>query len=174
MNKFRPFSVRGYHFFGEVDPGPLPLYLSSEIRRSLNGAFAAMPHRELRDRLGAPSSVSVSVRFVSDVQMRALNRQYRAKDKTTDVLSFSQIEAKLPPSVNLAFTTLGDIVVSVPCLRRQSVEYGNGMRAELQRLLVHGALHLLGLNHERSAKEAKVMFAIQAKALRSLTRGSLR
>src|SRR5262245_16312129 len=71
------------------------------------------------DRL--PAAVSeLSVVFTDDVEMRALNKEYRGKDKTTDVLSFSQIEGEVDPYQ----TMLGDLVISLPTAVRQAGEYG--------------------------------------------------
>jgi probable rRNA maturation factor len=69
--------------------------------------------------------------------MRALNRHYRGKDRTTDVLAF--------PGDGGA---LGDIVISVPYASREARRRGQGRAEELDRLLLHGYLHLLGYDHE--------------------------
>lgn len=86
--------------------------------------------------------------------MRTLNRRYRGKDKTTDVLSFSLREgafSHVQPDV------LGDIVIAVPTAARQAAEAGHSLGREIEFLLVHGLLHLLGYDHERSNDEAKRM-----------------
>jgi probable rRNA maturation factor len=69
--------------------------------------------------------------------MRALNRHYRRKDRTTDVLAF--------PGGGGA---LGDIVISLPYASREARRRGEGRAQELDRLLLHGYLHLLGYDHE--------------------------
>jgi probable rRNA maturation factor len=94
-----------------------------------------------------PESVTeLSVSFVSDDEMQQLNSQYRGKDRTTDVLSFSQLEGEedffgVP-------TVLGDLVVSLDTCKAQAVEYGVTEEQELLRLLIHGVLHLMGYDHE--------------------------
>jgi len=96
----------------------------------------------------------LSVLFVGDRAMRTLNRRYRGKDKTTDVLSFSLREgafSHVQPDV------LGDIVIAVPTAARQAAEAGHSLGREIEFLLVHGLLHLLGYDHERSNDEAKRM-----------------
>ena len=96
----------------------------------------------------------MSVLFVGDRAMRTLNRRYRGKDKTTDVLSFSLREgafSHVQPDV------LGDIVIAVPTAARQAAEAGHSLGREIEFLLVHGLLHLLGYDHERSNDEAKRM-----------------
>jgi len=80
----------------------------------------------------------VSVAFVGDRRMRALNRAYRGKDVPTDVLSF--------PSGERAF--LGDIVIATGVARRQARAAGHSFGTEARVLALHGLLHLLGYDHE--------------------------
>lgn len=88
---------------------------------------------------------SVTVRFVSDREMRRLNAAFRNIDKTTDVLSFPG-----GPEADGGGEApyLGDVVVSVPTARRQSAERGHGVERELRVLMLHGLLHCLGHDHE--------------------------
>jgi rRNA maturation RNase YbeY len=86
---------------------------------------------------------------VGDRRMRRLNRMYRKKDRTTDVLAFPMRESHNPYPL-----LLGDVVISVPTARRQAKESGRSLGDELAALLVHGVLHLCGYDHERSAREA--------------------
>ena len=94
----------------------------------------------------------VSIVLVGDKKIRELNRQYRKKDKVTDVLSFGDWQ-------NPVF--LGEIAISLPQIRRQAKEYGVEIKQELARILIHGVLHLTGLNHEKSKVEAAKMFRKQ-------------
>ncbi len=80
----------------------------------------------------------VSVYFCGERRMRTLNRRYRRKDRPTDVLSFPAGQGAL----------LGDIVISVPYAARQARRRRERPSAELDRLLLHGYLHLLGYDHE--------------------------
>jgi len=86
--------------------------------------------------------------------MRALNRRYRGIDHATDVLSFSQREGQFS---DLRPDILGDIVISVPTAVRQARERNHSLGREIERLLVHGLLHLLGYDHERGPTEARRM-----------------
>jgi probable rRNA maturation factor len=86
--------------------------------------------------------------------MRSLNRRYRGIDRTTDVLSFSQREGQF---ADIRSDILGDIVISVPAAVRQARELNHSLGHEIERLLVHGLLHLLGYDHERSPAEARKM-----------------
>jgi probable rRNA maturation factor len=109
----------------------------------------------------------VSVTFVDNEKIREINRDYRGKDKPTDVISFAleemgdgEIEivgAETPP-------VLGDIIISVPKAREQAEEYGHSFMRELGFLVVHGFLHLLGYDHE-TEEEEKEMFSKQEQIL---------
>ncbi len=105
--------------------------------------------------------LEVSVLFVNDAAMRRLNRLYRGIDRTTDVLSFPlQINKKwLLPDSDLL---LGDIVISLPRAKRQAKEYETTFYRELGRLLIHGLLHLLGYDHEKSGYQAVKMRRMEA------------
>jgi len=91
------------------------------------------------------SASDLSVAFVDDERMCELNRDWRGKDRPTDVLSFSQLEGEDMPGEAVL---LGDVVVSVDTLQRQAREGGWSDEEELVRLLLHGLLHLLGHDHE--------------------------
>jgi rRNA maturation RNase YbeY len=95
----------------------------------------------------------LSVVLVSDAEMRRLNRRWRGKDRATDVLSFAQREGAGGAPDGL----LGDVVISVDTARRQAGARGATLAREGDRLLVHGLLHLLGYDHERSPAEARRM-----------------
>lgn len=93
----------------------------------------------------APEAGSLGVRFVGDREMRRVNRQFRGKDKTTDVLSF--------PGDPAGIGHLGDILISVPTARRQAEAVGHGVDCEVKTLLLHGVLHCLGYDHETDQGE---------------------
>jgi probable rRNA maturation factor len=107
----------------------------------------------------------MSLTLVSDRAIRILNRDYRGFDAPTDVLSFSQLEEKgAAPCDPLAVTNraglpLGDVVISIDTALRQSRELGVTPASRLRTLVIHGFLHLLGYDHERSAADARRMFA---------------
>ncbi|HSW64515.1 MAG TPA: rRNA maturation RNase YbeY [Dissulfurispiraceae bacterium] len=121
---------------------------------------------------GADMPFEVSVMLVNDRVMRALNRNYRAKDKTTDVLSFPQFD-DAPALVRAARGAsgseqilLGDVVISIAQALRQSTERKVPLSEELARLLIHGVLHLVGYDHERSNADARVMQSLENAILR--------
>jgi probable rRNA maturation factor len=86
--------------------------------------------------------------------MRSLNRAWRGKDRTTDVLSFPLREGRF---AHILPHMLGDIVISVPVARRQAKAAGHVLSREIERLLVHGLVHLLGYDHERGTQDARRM-----------------
>lgn len=111
----------------------------------------------------------LSIALVDDEEMQRLNRDWRGKDRPTDVLSFALREGDgEPPPVAGATRPLGDVVLSLPTAERQARERGHGVERELAELLVHGVLHLLGWDHERSPAEARRMFAKQREVLEAV------
>jgi probable rRNA maturation factor len=91
------------------------------------------------------TAAGVTVAFVSDRAMRELNRMWRGKRATTDVLSFPAEQAEFEEA---AGSTLGDIVISIEQAARQAKEHGLSFENEIAQLIVHGLLHLSGYDHE--------------------------
>ena len=83
---------------------------------------------------------SVTVLLTTDGGIRRLNREFRGKDKATDVLSF--------PASEMAEDEAGDLAISVATARRQAAACGHVLRVELKVLMLHGLLHLVGYDHE--------------------------
>jgi probable rRNA maturation factor len=101
---------------------------------------------------------SVFVRLISDLEMRRLNKQFRSKRKTTDVLSFP-FESRTRPRAlrsrakQLRGAFLGDIAISPMMARRNGRQFGRTMPEEIRILMLHGVLHLLGYDHETDGGE---------------------
>lgn len=110
----------------------------------------------------------ISILLVGDRRMRKLNLYYRGKDKTTDVLSFPQIDISNLPSDSSSLL-LGDIVINLHQAKRQAVERGLNLYDEIYQLLIHGLLHLLGYDHEINRYHAKKMRRLE-RELFELTR----
>ena len=102
---------------------------------------------ELLDRLNAEPS-RITLAFIDDKQMRELNRQYRNKDHTTDVLSFPINDQGRDGRIYL-----GDVVISTERARQQSLELKHGFLTEVFQLFAHGLLHLCGHDHETDKGE---------------------
>jgi probable rRNA maturation factor len=107
-------------------------------------------------------TVEVSIYVTTAEEVQQLNRDYRAKDAPTDVLSFADDGADspfvLPPDMP---RYLGDVAISWPHVVAQAAEYGHSDARELAFLTVHGVLHLLGYDHERDADADAEMRALQ-------------
>lgn len=111
---------------------------------------------------GAADVSEVSVRIVNAEEMRALNKQYRGKDKATNVLSFTAGKvADLPADVPVV---LGDIVVCAGVVHDEAVEQRKTLVDHWAHILVHGALHLLGFDHETDTQAAE-MEALETRIL---------
>lgn len=107
----------------------------------------------------------LSLLICDDAFIRELNRQYRERDEPTDVLSFEQGDRYSGPGGEERFLA-GDIVISLDSLARNSEEFGVDRDEELRRLIVHGILHLSGMDHGEGSSDP--MLALQERILREL------
>ena len=96
----------------------------------------------------------MSILLVDNPQIQKLNRLWRKKDRPTDVLAFAQREGE---GADPADPVLGDIVISVEQAKKQAEAQGHSLEKELDILLIHGILHLLGYEHEHGGRQAKKM-----------------
>lgn len=132
--------------------------IRAELNQSILRGGQRLPRRVLArtlkacaDALRPRRDTLLSVAFVDEKNMRRLNRQWRGKDKPTDVLSFES----------------GEILMCYPVAKRQAAEMGHSVRDEQVFLLVHGVLHAFGYDHIKPA-DAKTMFPLQSKILTRL------
>ena len=105
----------------------------------------------------------LSLLLMNNPAMQRLNARYRRKNAPTDVLSFSSV-GTLPGGEKI----LGDVVISVEQAKRQARERKKTLEEELEALLIHGILHLLGYDHERSPEEARAMRRVERRVRRAL------
>ncbi|KPF71431.1 rRNA maturation RNase YbeY [alpha proteobacterium AAP81b] len=138
---------------------------------AVRAALAAAPFAPIAD--GA-ASVEVGVRLTDDAEVQSLNRQYRGKDKPTNVLSFPLVAPDMIDS--LANTDdgevlLGDIVLAAETCAREAALKGWPLAAHAQHLIVHGLLHLLGFDHEQGEAAANEMEALETSACAALGLG---
>ncbi|HZZ66204.1 MAG TPA: rRNA maturation RNase YbeY [Candidatus Baltobacteraceae bacterium] len=125
------------------------IYFANRVRGAgVDGRRLKSDARALLDAVGEKTS-SLSISLVTDGDIAELNRLHRGKDRPTDVLSFP-----LDPSPAAPERLLGDVVISVDTARRQAAEYDAPLQNELNRLLIHGILHVLGHDHEKAAERA--------------------
>ena len=144
------------------------IYLSREkggfqiplARNMINAAVRAALDAEKID-----FSCEISVLLTDDEGIRALNSDFRAKDKPTDVLSFPANEMtagrfepdEMEVSPKTGRVVLGDMAISLERVKAQAEEFGHSLRRELQYLTVHSVLHLLGYDHEDDGEMKKQM-----------------
>jgi len=111
------------------------------------------------------SDHTVSILLVNDDEICALNGQYRQKNRPTNVLSFPFNEGGDLLPLSLPVKELGDIVISIDTAFRESKEYGLSFDDRIAWLLIHGLLHLLGYDHEKSTLQADKMFSKEKELL---------
>ena len=131
-----------------------------EKERLRNDACKGYGEKQSEDNQSASgdSDAEVSVSFVSNAEIRNLNRIYRKKDSVTDVLSFPLgVDGKYDISKETGCALLGDVVISLETAMRQADLYGHSLEREIGFLTVHSMLHLLGYDHETSPLEARKM-----------------
>jgi len=146
----------------------MPVHAQSHVRRvTFNQARLDRLARAILSNIGE-ASADLSILLVGDRRMRGLNRRYRGKDRTTDVLAFAMRESLTHYPSPLAPVLLGDVVIAVPTAMRQAKHGRRSLDEELTVLLVHGILHLCGYDHERNKKEACKMHRRERMILRSL------
>jgi probable rRNA maturation factor len=101
----------------------------------------------------------VTLVFLSAAKMKKINHQYRGKNKATDVLSFSSEDE----------SSIGEIAFCLDVLKKQAKSQGHSLDRELLYMMIHGFLHLLGYDHEKSNREEKLMFKIQDECFERLS-----
>jgi probable rRNA maturation factor len=109
----------------------------------------------LRQHLGL-GEADVTICLVSDAEIARMNQTYRNRAGPTDVLSFPSVRLRKPirfSRMRTARRHLGDIAISPATARRNAREYGRALSSELQILILHGTLHLLGYDHETDRGE---------------------
>ncbi|MFO0756004.1 MAG: rRNA maturation RNase YbeY [Byssovorax sp.] len=130
-----------------VQGGPFPDASPAVIRRRAEKMLASL----------GLTGVELSVALVDDAAIHALNRDFRHKDKPTDVLAFPQVD--MAPLHTLAGRKarprglLGDVILSIETARRQAKRHRRPLLGELTMLLGHGLLHLVGYDHRTDAEE---------------------
>ncbi len=136
--------------------------------RAVRAALTVSPYGWIQDRR---FTAEISIRLAGDDEVRTLNRDYRGKDKPTNVLSFPMVQADLLDTVSQnsddGELLLGDIVMAHGVCAREAVEKGVSIAEHATHLLVHGTLHLLGYDH-MGDEEAEGMEEIERQALASL------
>ncbi len=135
---------------------------------AVRAALAQTPHGHVAD---GPVTVEVSLRLTDDAEVQTLNRDYRGKDKPTNVLSFPMVQEDLLEGLansDDGEVLLGDIVLAAETCAREAGEKGWALPEYVQHLIVHGLLHLLGYDHELGDTQATAMEALESAACHAL------
>lgn len=138
----------------------------SALEKTFSAFLAKNPH------FGGVKHVTISMNLCGKAKIRRLNREYRQKDYVTDVLSFPIYENLRPDKKSrektLPEVELGDLVICKDKARVQAKEFKITYEQEIIHLAVHGFLHLLGFDHEISAKEEKIMEKYEAELVNKI------
>ena len=151
----------------------LVFYISDE-NKYLNKEHKALIKRSICDTLCSQTEFEkfeASVVITGNDEIQQINLQHRDIDKPTDVLSFPSCDdgVDFPLNPDNGCFVLGDIVISFEKAVSQALEYGHPLERELAFLTVHGCLHLLGYDHERSKEDELEMFKLQERILKNET-----
>ena len=148
-------------------PWPDTLDWEARAGEAAAAALALTPYASLTD---AAPLVEIAIRLTDDAEVHALNRDFRGKDKPTNVLSFPQVQDDLLEGLansDDGEILLGDIVLARETCAREAEEKGISLADHATHLIVHGTLHLVGYDHMDDAS-ATAMEALEVKALASL------
>ncbi|HVM72905.1 MAG TPA: rRNA maturation RNase YbeY [Anaerolineales bacterium] len=138
------------------------IFIESEPDQTFPTDLLERAARAALDLSGVPDA-DLTIALVDDVRIQALSRDFLAHDAPTDVLSFPADE----PDPETGRRYLGDVVISLARAEQQARERGHALESEMQLLVVHGVLHLLGHDHAEAGEKAR-MWAAQAEALERL------
>ena len=142
--------------------------VSVVARARARGVRAATVRNDARRLLAAlqETRAELTVSLVDDAEIQRLNRDDRRTDRPTDVLAYAMREGRRAPGDEWV---LGDVVISLQTAARQAQRRGASTAAEVRSLLIHGVLHLLGYDHERSTRDARRMKAMERRLEKLLT-----
>ena len=147
------------YFTNEQDKVKISFKIRSLIKKAVKETLT-------EEKFEYPAEISVS--FVDNQKIHELNREYREKDRPTDVLSFPMWEKEEladGSALDGHAVTLGDIIISAERAKAQAEEYGHSIEREITFLSVHSTLHLLGYDHEVSADDEAYMNKKQEEVL---------
>ncbi|WP_326525421.1 rRNA maturation RNase YbeY [Sphingomonas sp.] len=140
-------------------------------RLATRATLAAIERTPQRDWLEHQVQIEVAVRLTSDDEVHLLNRQYRGKDRPTNVLSFPMVQPDLLDTVTQGSddgeVLLGDIVLAHGVCAAEAADKGISVADHATHLIVHGTLHLLGHDHGTDM-EAEAMEGLERDVLRGL------
>ncbi len=135
--------------------------INQQSRKKISKAIWKKWLDDINNKLKIKKKLEISIAIVSEREIRKLNKIYRKKDKVTDVLSFGEIDLKGFDFAKEKNAYIGEIVICFNQAERQAKKIGHSVNEEIKILLVHGFLHLLGHDHEKSNGEADLMKKIE-------------
>ena len=137
---------------------------------AIRAVDAAIKGSAFSDLATINPDIEVSVKFTNDGEVQSLNRDYRQKDKPTNVLSFPMVAPDLLGTLSNCDdgeVLLGDIVLARGVCEREAAERGISITSHATHLIVHGTLHLLGMDHE-DERDAEAMESLEQNIMASL------
>ncbi|GAA5180796.1 rRNA maturation RNase YbeY [Niveibacterium umoris] len=145
---------------GESEPAEHDLELTVQKELGKDEKKGLPSKAAVREWIGAAlgTDAEINVRFVGEAESQALNKEYRGKDSSTNVLSFPYTEEPL---------VVGDLVVCWPVVQREAREQGKALEAHAAHMIVHGTLHLQGWDHENE-DDAEEMESVEREILSAL------
>lgn len=124
---------------------------ATRLQKSLQLILRTMTLQKIRNKKWLKEKKEIVFIFLNSKEMQQINKTYRKKNKPTDVLSFESADPE----------ALGEIAFCLPVLTKQAKQQKHSVDQELQYMMIHGLLHLLGYDHELSKAEEALMFRLQ-------------
>lgn len=120
-------------------------------------------------KLNIKKDFDLSVSFIDDQEIKAINNEYRNINKKTDVISFAMLDSPDMVQHDESQLDLGDIFISVETAKQQAISLNQSLEEEILFLFIHGLLHLLGYDHQET-KDEKIMFKLQEEILNEINK----
>ena len=149
------------------------IYENIEENHEYEGLIEKVVNKCYEEEKIEDSKLIMTITLTNGEYIRKINKEFRNIDKETDVLSFpmferKELEEKIKSKDFYQEDVLGDIIISIPRVKEQALEYGHGFERELSYMIVHGFYHLMGYDHieekdklEMRPKEEKVLNALK-------------
>jgi len=136
-------------------------------RQGLDEGFVRKAIKKTLRYLRIQGTISLEVAFVGRGRIQKLNKDFRGKDRTTDVLSFASGRKFVVPVGEGEY--IGEIVVCPTVVKDQAEKAGVSFERELAHVLIHGTLHLFGYEHEKNQKDTEKMHGTEEEIMKRLT-----
>lgn len=147
----------------------LQFVFHNKTKAKISKSFLEKVAKQVIDILKVKKNCEVGLFLVGEAKIKELNKQYRKQNRVTDVLSFSQLESKVPFILpKTPILSLGDVIVCYPQAKRQAKQYKHKVLTEVTILFIHGLLHLFGIDHDLGRDQAEKMMKIEQKVIKRL------